>query len=305
MYYFIVNPTSRSGKGIKIWEKVEKLLLEQNIEYEVFLLDAPNKARGLAQYFSTNLTPTTVVIVGGDGTINEFLSGLTTYEGLTLGYIPTGSGNDFARGMHLPSKPVEALEVILAQEKFRNINIGVTSSGNSKKYFAISSGIGYDAAVCEQVNLTSSKHFLNKLGAGKLVYLFQGLRLLFAQKHSSMRVLLHDTQLLTFENVYFATAMNMKYEGGGFMFCPKASPVDQYLDFIVVEGLPKWKILLLLPTALFGKHTRFQGIHIYRCKRAVVQCEEDACVHADGEHFGYCKKVSFDLMKEKLRFIVD
>lgn len=78
MYYFIVNPTSRSGKGIKIWEKVEQLLLEQDIEYEVFLLDAPHKAQGLAQYFSANLTPVTVVIVGGDGTLNEFLSGLTT-----------------------------------------------------------------------------------------------------------------------------------------------------------------------------------------------------------------------------------
>ena len=97
--------------------------------------------------------------------------------------------------------------------------------------------------------------------------------------------------------------MNTRYEGGGFMFCPKASPVDNYLDLIVVEGLSKWKTLLILPTAFKGKHVKFQGIHIFRCRRAVIQSDREVCVHIDGEHFGFCKKVSFGLLKEKLRVI--
>ena len=89
------------------------------------------------------------------------------------------------------------------------------------------------------------------------------------------------------------------------MFCPKASPVDDQLDLIVVEGLPKWKVLLVLPTAFRGKHINFQGVHIFRCRRAVIQTDQDACVHMDGEHFGFCRKVSFGLRKEKLKVIVD
>ena len=112
-----------------------------------------------------------------------------------------------------------------------------------------------------------------------------------------------DQKLLTYQNVYFAAAMNTRYEGGGFMFCPKASPVDNYLDLIVVEGLSKWKTLLILPTAFKGKHVKFQGIHIFRCRRAVIQSDREVCVHIDGEHFGFCKKVSFGLLKEKLRVI--
>ena len=286
MYYFVVNPASRSGKGLKIWEKTEEILKEKKIEYESYILTAPGEAREMAQFLSLNKTPCTVVIVGGDGTINEFLSGLPTFEGITLGYLPTGSGNDFARGMHLPAKPEDALDLILNPEKFRHINIGITSSGDEKKYFAISSGIGFDAAICYESNASALKSILNKIHAGKLIYLINALRMLFALKPCSMRVLL-------------------KYEGGGFMLCPKASPVDNYLDLIVVDNMPKAKVLAVLPTALFGKHTNFKGVHIYRCRRAVIQSENKACVHMDGEHFGFCKKVSFDLAKEKLKFIVD
>lgn len=304
MYYFIVNPVSSGGKGMRCWEKAEAILEKKGIEYESFLLEGPGEAAKLARFLSLNKTPCTIVVVGGDGTINEFLGGLATCEGITFGYLPTGSGNDFARGMRIPSKVEDAMELILSPEKFRNINIGITSSGSRKQCFAVSSGIGYDAAVCYASYASPLKNALNKIHAGKLIYLINALRLLISLKPISVRLLMEDSQLLTFQKVYFAAAMNTKYEGGGFMFCPKASPVDNELDIILVEGLPKWKVLLLLPTAFFGKHTGFRGIHIYRCKRAVIQSETEACVHADGEHLGFCKKVSFSLQKEKLRMIV-
>lgn len=305
MYYFIVNPVSRSGKGLKIWEYAEEILKERKIEYESFILDHQGEARELAHFLSLNKTPCTIVVVGGDGTINEFISGLATYEGITFGYIPTGSGNDFARGMRLPKDPRDSLDMILEPQKLRNINIGVTTSGDTKKYFAVSSGIGYDAAVCHMANASDLKKILNKIHLGKLVYLMTALRMLISMKPAPMRILLDDNQLLTFRKVYFTAAMNTKFEGGGFMFCPKASPVDNYLDLIVADGFTKPKALLVLLSALQGRHVKKEGIHIFRCKRAVIQTEEDTCVHIDGETFGFCKKVSFDLMKEKLTLIVD
>ena len=305
MYYFIVNPVSQSGKGLRIWEYTEEILKERNIEYESFILEKQEDSTEIARYLSLNKTPCTIVLVGGDGTINSFLNGLVSFEGITFGYIPTGSGNDFARGMRLPSNPKDALDIILEPDKFRHINIGITSSGEEKRYFAISSGIGYDAAVCHQADQSSLKKLLNRLHLGKLIYLFTALRMLLSMKPSPMRILLDDNQLLTFQKVYFAAAFNTKYEGGGFMFCPKASPVDHYLDLIVVDGFSKPQALLVLFAALKGKHTGFEGVHILRCKRAVIQTENDTCVHTDGEYFGSCRKVSFDLLKEKLKVIVD
>lgn len=305
MYYFIVNPVSRSGKGLQVWDAVEKILEERGIEYESYILGAPGEARELARFLSMNKTPCTITVVGGDGTINEFLSGLTTCEGITFGYIPTGSGNDFARGLRIPTRPEEAIALILEPEKFRNINIGITTSGDEKKYFAVSSGMGFDAAVCYESYSSPLKNILNKIHAGKLIYLINALRLLLSWKPFSIRLLTDDNQLLVFPKVYFAAAMNTKYEGGGFMFCPKASPVDDYLDLIIVDSLSRLKVLALLPTAFWGKHVKYKGINIFRCKRAVIQSDTEACVHIDGEHFGFCKKVSFELMKEKLKVIVD
>lgn len=49
--------------------------------------------------------PVTLIAVGGDGTIQEVLSGVHDLSCITFGYIPTGSGNDFCRGMKLPMAP--------------------------------------------------------------------------------------------------------------------------------------------------------------------------------------------------------
>lgn len=69
--------------------------------------------------------------------------------------------------------------------------------------------------------------------------------------------------------------MNQKYEGGGFKFCPDASPSDGYLDVIVVDSLSKPKVICCLPTAFFGKHTHFNGIHIFRCKKLISTVKPD------------------------------
>ena len=292
---------------MRIWKECEQILQDKEVEYRLFLLKGPGDAAAVANQVREYLTPCTVVVVGGDGTINEFLTGLSSFEGITFAYIPTGSANDFARGMHLPYKPKDLMDMILDGSKIRNVNVGVTVSGDMTRSFAVSSGIGFDAAVCyaSASGRNRIKTFLNTLRLGKLIYLVNALRMLFSMDFFSMKVITDDCKLRSFDKVCFAVAMNTKYEGGGFMFAPKASPVDDELDLVIAEGLPKWKILAILPTAFSGKHVRFQGIHVISCKHVVIQCEKDQCVHTDGEHFGFCRKISISLRKERLRMIVD
>ena len=80
--------------------------------------------------------------------------------------------------------------------------------------------------------------------------------------------------------------MNLPYEGGGFKFCPDARPSDGYLDVIGVDSLSKPKVICCLPTAFFGKHTHFNGIHIFRCKKIDIHSEARLAVHKDGESAG-------------------
>ena len=63
----------------------------------------------------TESEPVYIIAVGGDGTIHEVLTGITDFDRVVFGYIPTGSGNDFCRSMRLPFDPMESLEYILRQ----------------------------------------------------------------------------------------------------------------------------------------------------------------------------------------------
>src|SRR5699024_8873846 len=91
-------------------------------------------------------------------------------EKTTLGYIPIGSSNDFARGLGIPKKPEEALDAVLHPKKIIHMDIGMLTGAAGERRFLVSGGIGFDAAVCHEVCVSKWKILLNRLGLGKLSY---------------------------------------------------------------------------------------------------------------------------------------
>ncbi len=304
MYTFIVNPNARTGLGQKVWKELENILIERGVRYQVFFTKYQNHATQIAKKLSSGSGRCTLIILGGDGTINEVINGICDFSAVTLGYIPIGSSNDFARGMHLSADPGKALENILMPSRYTYLNIGTLQYAGHMRHFAVSSGFGFDARVCHYVAISRLKRFLNKLSLGKLCYLGIALKTLLFQTPKSISVTLDHKKKVSFKKAYFAAFMNQKYEGGGFMFCPKADPADNLLDVIIVEGLPKLSILLLLPTAFFGKHTRFKGIHTYQCRRAHITSEIPLPLHTDGEPVLSQQEAAVSLESAKVRFII-
>ena len=184
------------------------------------------------------------------------------------------------------------------------MDVQVISIKGRKSHFAISCGIGFDAAVCHEVSVTPMKKILNRVGLGKLVYLFVALKQLLFLKPVPVTLRMDEERIYPFHKVYFAAVMNQKYEGGGFKFCPDASPSDGYLDVIVVDGLSKLKVLFCLPTAFWGKHTQFTGIHIFRCKKVEVFSTVPLAVHKDGESAGIQETFSVSIEKEPVKIIL-
>ena len=306
MYYFIINPNSRSGKGALIWKDLEKVLLERKIEYKTYFTQYKGHAALLSESITTDLPDDKtcrLIAVGGDGTIQEVLSGVRDLSRITFGYIPTGSGNDFCRSMKLPQDPMEALELVLSDRRPHPMDVPHISCGSNSSRFAISCGIGFDAAVCHEVGVTPMKKVLNKIGLGKLVYLFVALKQLLFLNPLPMTLTMDNDRTEKFSKVYFTAVMNQKYEGGGFKFCPAASPSDGYLDVIVVDSLSKLKVLCCLPTAFFGKHTHFNGIHIFRCKKIDIHSEAALAVHKDGESAGLLHDFSAYIEPQQINII--
>ena len=89
MYYFIVNPKARRGIGQKVWNRLEQEIQKYGIDYEVYITKQPGDARTFIQQLTEeSREPHTIIAVGGDGTFNEILNGLSFCSGVTLGYIP-------------------------------------------------------------------------------------------------------------------------------------------------------------------------------------------------------------------------
>lgn len=303
MYYFIVNPHSRSGMGEKLWNEIQPELDKKDIDYKVYFTRYQKHATKIVRELTHEKKLLTIIVLGGDGTINEVVNGIQHSGLVTLGYIPTGSSNDFARSYHLPSKPVKALEAILSPKCIRSMDLGEVSYGKKKRRFAVSSGSGFDAAICQQVDISKIKYFLNRMRLGKLIYVLTALRQWMFMSPSPVTITLDGKESHTFDNCYFVTTMNHKYEGGGFMFAPKAKPDDGELSICVIADISKIKMLLLLPTALWGKHTLFKGVYTYHCKNIHISSEEILPLHVDGEPISEEKEITLTCLPSKIQVI--
>lgn len=302
-YTFIVNPNSRSGSGGMIWEVIEPELKKRKIEYDCFRTAYPGHATTFVNELTKDGQEHTLAVLGGDGTINEVINGIYELEKVTLGYIPTGSSNDFARGLGLPTKPIEALEVILNQSNICGMDIGLLTRAGKPRRFAVSAGIGFDAAICHQAVVSKLKIVLNRLKLGKLTYVGIALYRLFYDKPVHARITLDEKETRCFKRTYFVAAMNNAYEGGGFRFCPAAVNHDGLLDVIVISGLPKLLVLFLLPTAYNGWHVHFPGISVFRCKKVRVEMEQPLAIHTDGEPCFLQKEMTAETEKAQIRVI--
>jgi len=283
MYYFIVNPGSRSGHGRSVWRTVEQILKREKAEYQVFFTSRRYDATKLAQEITAKNERLTLTALGGDGTVNEVINGIRDFSQVTFAYIPTGSSNDFARSLGLPSDTEAAVMNILHPKYLQKIDLGLAFLDDRKHYFAVSCGCGFDAAVCHEALSSPIKNLLNKLKLGKLTYVGIALKQILMSRRFASTLLLNDQETFTFPKTFFIAVMNCRYEGGGLMLCPSARADDGLLDVCVVGSLPRLVIAAMLPTAYWGKHTIFPDIHLYRVKNFEVRLAEQIAFHSDGE----------------------
>ena len=99
--------------------------------------------------------------------------------------------------------------------------------------FAISCGIGFDAAVCHEINRSPLKKFMNRIHLGKFAYLLIGLKQLLLLPPVGISIETENGEKHFYEKVFLTAVMNHKYEGGGFRFCPEADSHDGFLDVIL------------------------------------------------------------------------
>ena len=320
MYYFIVNYTGGSGNARRTWNKVHYLLNEKNIEYKAYVTKKPGHAKKLAEKISSfEDEDIRLIVVGGDGTINEVLNGVKDLSKIRFGIIPTGSGNDFARGMGLPVDTIRVLDIILNSIEGKTIDLGeVTTGDGDKRIFGISSGIGLDAIVCKKTIDSKLKKVLNKLRIGKLTYLVLTVTSLFSMETYDVKVQMklsedkkvvdgfetEDVEEIDFSRLIFLAAMNQTAEGGGVPMCPNALNDDGKISICAASGITKLKAFLTLPKLVKAKHVGRKGFLLQDVESMILDADREMVLHADGEYVGDVKHIEIRVLKNALNVLV-
>ena len=322
MYYCIANPLSRSGNCGEEAGKLQAYLEAQGKQCTVCFTKGPGDAGRIAGEIAKEAAEkqetADIVIFGGDGTINEVVSGISDFSFIRIGIVPVGSGNDMAKGLRLPKDSQQLFARIAEGKVQRTIDLGhihydriagKVARGHVGDIpedicFANGSGIGYDAAVCEEVNATATKGLLNRLGLGQMSYGLIALKQLLAVKKTSCDIETDEGQKWHFDNIYFVCAMNLDYQGGGYRFAPDADPSDGRMNVTVVGNLSRPGALMCFPKASKGKLYGTKGITNFTCRKMKICTGRPLWVQTDGEVAMQTDRITVEMIPKVLKLIV-
>lgn len=303
MYYFIVNPRSSRGRGLRIWKKVLRYLnkIDRATNYEVFITDK----RGDAREFSKRLTeksrePKTITVIGGDGTLNEVVDGSNLNNGnVSIAFFPSRTDNDFFRSTRRGYNLKQQLRRIFNTDEEQLFDYGVLNSPSGNRRFVVSAGIGFDAAMLHDVLLeqTSMQQILL---SRRLSYLLAFFRELRRAEQTQGSVVLDGERRFEFNNIIFISAHVHPYEGG-YKLGPTANGSDGYLDLVVVSTRHKSRVVGIMLSSLTGSHQNMTGVHVYRCRTAEIHTKRPMPVHTDGEIVGTLNELVLNCVPRKLR----
>ncbi len=304
MYYFIINPHASDGKGLKIWQKVNKYLLRKNrsLAYESFITEKNGDARDYARQLTEKCTENRVItVIGGDGTLNEVVDGICLDNDLiSIAFIPTSINNDFARCFKKRYTLSRQLDRLFTCDEETRLDYGVLSCINGNRRFVVSSGIGFDAAVFHDLIAERLAGKRRAFHSNHLTYYFSFIKELFRAKRTRGYVVLDNDTRIEYNNIIFISVHVHPYECGC-KLGPAANGEDGYLDICIVSTKKKSRLIGIMLSSIIGAHQNMTGVHTYRCRSIEIHTAEPLPVHTDGEFCNAAKDLNLSCIPRKLR----
>ncbi len=278
-----INPTASFGKGRNVGPAVVQTL--RALGHDVTSLQEPDFEQLLASGRKAVASkPDALIVVGGDGMVN-LGTNLVVKTKVPLGIVPSGTGNDMARGLGIPhdntEAAIEALVVALARPA-RVIDAGrvdyvdADTGAPATRWFACVLSAGFDSVVNERANrMTRPK------GASRYMIAL-GLELV-KLKPIDYRLVL-DGETIDTRAMLVSVGNNISL-GGGMKVTPDALVDDGLLDVLVVRPLSRIAFMRIFPRVFQGTHTSDPRVSIHRARRIRID-SHSAVAYADGERIG-------------------
>ncbi len=272
-FTLITNPISGKGKAVAIAEKAFQRLTAEGHTGRLELTTQPGDANRIAREAIENGSHW-IIACGGDGTIHEIVNAMAGKSGVVLGVLPCGKGNDFAGALQIPTKPVEAIEVLL-NGVTRQVDLGKIG----ERYFDTIVTCGYDAEVSRRVAEEGAPF------SGTAAYVYTAITTLFHYRSPAAR-LEGDFGSYEGEILLTATGITSSY-GGGMKIVPAAIIDDGLFDVCIIEPVPRRTVLRLLFTLFWGGHVGHSAVRMHRTKSLTIETDPPILLYADGERICY------------------
>ena len=253
MIEIIVN--SRSKKSLNELNKIERVLQGKKLPYRVLRTSKKTNAKDLMNEIHGD----ELIVIGGDGTINEVIN---NYHGKEIIYLAYGSGNDLARSIEF-KKDIE-ISRLLESKRFIEYDVGVV---NDRK-FCSGFDIGFNADIIKRANGSKLKKYL-----GKYIYLLQGvIGILMLKKYKAK--ILWDSGEITTDKLYLLNAMIQPYEGGGIKFAPNATGQDGKLHIMIMENMSLATFVYNYLCLLLKKHNKMRKVKQITTDRLAIKTNQ-------------------------------
>jgi YegS/Rv2252/BmrU family lipid kinase len=276
----IVNPTSGPWDIRRELPAVLKYLEKQGWQATLSQTERPGEATEQAlQARDAGLD--TVIVVGGDGTINEVVNGLAESE-VALGVLPGGTGNVWAKELGLPTRSPRHLWPLVDSVKTlipggaRRIDLGKANG----RYFLQWAGLGLDAEVTYAVEPRTRTQ--RRLGV--LAVVVAGVATAVNLAGTRTRVWIDDKRI--YRRSILIVISNSQLYGGVVRIATDARLDDGLLDVSVFAGNGFLSVLRMAAGVILGVHGRDPRHSLYRGRSIRVEAAKPMPVHVDGEPFG-------------------
>jgi YegS/Rv2252/BmrU family lipid kinase len=293
----IYNPIAGPRDVWRELKRVRRELAARGWSVEIEATRRPGEATRLARE-AARAGLGAVWAAGGDGTVNEAVNGLVGTE-TALGVLPVGTGNVWARQLHLPvytlTHPfrLRVAAIALAGGRIRRVDVGRLND----RYFLLWTGIGFDAQITSDMEPRTKQ--IKRLGV--LPYIVAGVTL--AREFSGVRThLVLDGRALRGRALLVVVSNVQLYSI--FHLTPQARMDDGLLDVFVFKGLGGFLYMLRMAGQLFvGRHLQNPRVVQRTARQVTVWTETPMAVQADGEPLG-TTPVSIQVVPRALRVLI-
>jgi YegS/Rv2252/BmrU family lipid kinase len=283
---FLVNPASGNGATGRRWPKLERRAAELGLAGETILSERPGHLADAAKDAAGAL----LVVVGGDGTVNEVVNGAAG-SGAEIAVLPNGTGQDFGRTYGIPARFDDAVQVAL-RGSTRTIDLGRVEYAGGSRFFANVGSVGMSGAVAERANRTS------KALGGRVTFFYALTRVFLDWKNTEVTVTLDDGERRG--RMHDVIVANGVWHGGGMKLAPDARPDDGLFDVVLIGDVAKVDFATTAPKLYKGGHISHPKVEVVRSARVRVEGAEPLPIELDGEQVG-TTPAAFEVVPGALR----